>query len=292
MELFQLRYFVAAGRKLNFSRAAESLYVSQPSLSQQVARLETELGTHLFHRTGRRVTLTQAGQALLPLAERLLAGEAEARRTVEEVAGLRRGRLTLYALPALEQHLLPPWLARFRREHPDIQLQVRELRPARAIAQAVAEGEADLGFVHLPYEVEGLEHRVLLEDPFALVVPEGHSLARKRVLSLADVADQDWVWVREANDPDHPLYAACVAAGFRPRIVCESGSAQGVMALVAAGLGIALLPSLAIEDRAGVRQIPLQAATGRTLAVIWAPDRLEAAAAQFLRLCPGRPAGS
>ena len=104
MELFQLRYFVAAGRKLNFSRAAESLYVSQPSLSQQIARLESELGTSLFHRTGRRVRLTQAGQALLPLAERLLAGEEEARRTVEEVAGLRRGRLTLYALPALEQH--------------------------------------------------------------------------------------------------------------------------------------------------------------------------------------------
>lgn len=292
MELFQLRYFVAAGRKLNFSRAAESLYVSQPSLSQQVAKLETELGTPLFHRTGRRVTLTQAGQALLPLAERLLAGEAEARRTVGEVAGLRRGRLTLYALPALEQHLLPPWLALFRREHPEIQLQVRELRPARAIAQAVAEGEADLGFVHLPYEVENLEHRVLLEDPFVVVVPEGHPLARKRALNLADASDEEWVWVREANDPDHPLYAACTAAGFRPRIVCESGSAQGVMALVAAGLGIALLPNLAMEARAGVKRLRLEPAPGRTLAVIWSPDRLEPVAEAFLRLCEAPSIGS
>lgn len=283
MELFQLRYFVAAGRKLNFSRAAESLYVSQPSLSQQIARLESELGTSLFHRTGRRVTLTQAGQALLPLAERLLAGEQEARRTVEEVAGLRRGRLTLYSLPALEQHLLPPWLARFRREHPEIQLQVRELRPARAIAQAVAAGEADLGFVHLPYEAEGLEHRVLLNDPFVLVVPQTHPLARKRSVSLADVADEDWVWVREANDLDHPLYAACVAAGFRPRIVCESGSAQGVMALVEAGLGIALLPQLAIEARPGLNRVALDQAPGRTLAVIWSHERLEPTAEAFLR---------
>lgn len=292
MELFQLRYFVAAGRKLNFSRAAESLYVSQPSLSQQVARLESDLGTLLFHRTGRRVTLTQAGQALLPLAERLLAGEAEARRTVEEVAGLRRGRLTLYSLPALEQHLLPPWLARFRREHPDIQLQVRELRPARAIAQAVAEGEADLGFVHLPYEVDGLEHRVLLEDPFVVVVPEAHPLALKHSLGLGDVADEEWVWVREANDPDHPLYAACTAAGFRPRIVCESGSAQGVMALVAAGLGIALLPNLAIEARSGLKRVPLVPAPVRTLAVIWSPEKLEPAASAFLQLCEAPLIGS
>lgn len=283
MELFQLRYFVAAGRKLNFSRAAESLYVSQPSLSQQIARLEAELGASLFHRTGRRVALTQAGEALLPLAERLLAGEEEARRTVEEVAGLRRGRLTLYALPALEQHLLPPWLARFRRELPEIQLQVRELRPARAIAQAVAAGKADLGFVHLPFEADGLEHRVLLDDPFVLVVPESHPLARKRSIGLADVADEDWVWVREANDPDHPLYAACVAAGFRPRIVCESGSAQGVMALVEAGLGIALLPQLAIEARPGLRRVTLDQAPGRTLAVIWSPERLEPPAEAFLR---------
>jgi DNA-binding transcriptional LysR family regulator len=169
-------------------------------------------------------------------------------------------------------------LARFRREHPDIQLQVRELRPARAIAQAVADGEADLGFVHLPFEVQGLEHRVLLNDPFVVVVPEGHPLARKRILSLAEIADQDWVWVREANEPDHPLYAACTAVGFRPRIVCESG--------------IALLPNLAVEARAGLRRVRLEPAPGRTLAVIWSPDKLEPAAAAFLRLCEAPAIGS
>src|SRR5688572_18067279 len=101
MELFQLRYFTAAARLLNFSRAAESMGSSQPSLSLQIGRLEKELGTPLFHRLGRRVVLSDAGEVLLPLAERLLEQEAEARLAVREVAGLQRGRLALCALPAL-----------------------------------------------------------------------------------------------------------------------------------------------------------------------------------------------
>jgi DNA-binding transcriptional LysR family regulator len=286
MELFQLRYFVAAARRLHFSQAAEELHVSQPSLSLQIARLETELGTPLFHRQGRRVTLTDAGEALLPLAERLLEGEAEARRAVQQVAGLERGRLTLCALPALDQHLLPPWLARFRGEHPGIEVRVRELRPARAVAQAVLAGRADVGFVHLPCETEGLAVRELLDDELALVVPEDHRLAGREAESLAETAEEQWVWVHEAQDPDHPLYAACLAAGFVPRIVCESGSAQGVLALVAAGLGIALLPRLAIEPRPGLRVVPLAPpAPTRTLAALWQPGRLSHAAEAFLALC-------
>jgi DNA-binding transcriptional LysR family regulator len=285
MEIFQLRYFVAAARLLHFSRAADELYVSQPSLSLQIGKLETEVGTPLFHRQGRRVTLTDAGQALLPLAERILEQEAEARRVVQQVAGLERGRLSLCALPALDQHLLPPWLARFRRDHPAVDLRVREMRPARAVAHAVLGGQADLGFVHLPCDLEGLSMRTLLEEELALVVPEAHPLPASAAVRLDGAAGEDFVWVHEAQDPDHPLYAACLRAGFAPRIVCESGSAQGVLALVAAGLGIALLPRLAIEPRAGTRVVPLVDAPTRTLAVIWVPEALSHAARAFLDLC-------
>lgn len=286
MELFQLRYFIAAARLLHFSRAAEELYVSQPSLSLQIGRLEAELGTALFHRQGRRVTLTDAGAALLPQAERIVEAEAEARRVVQQVAGLERGRLSLCALPALDQHLLPPWLVRFRREHPGIEIRVRELRPARAVAQAVLAAQADLGFVHLPCEADGLAVRPLLEDPLALVVPEGHRWEGRAAVALEEAAAEEFVWVHEAQDPDHPLYSACLKAGFTPRIVCESGSAQGVLALVAAGLGVALLPRLAIEPRAGTRAVPLAApAPARTLAVLWNPEALSTAARAFLALC-------
>ena len=287
MEIFQLRYFVTAARLLHFSRAAEALYVSQPSLSLQIGKLEAELGAPLFHRQGRRVALTDAGEALLPLAERILQAETEARRVVQQVAGLERGRLSLCALPALDQHLLPPWLARFRREHPGIEVRVRELRPARAVAQAVAAGQADLGFVHLPCETEGLEVQPLLEDALALVVPEGHPLAGRDRVRLAEAAGEEFVWVHDAQDRDHPMYAACLRSGFAPRIVCESGSAQGVLALVAAGLGIALLPRLAIEPRAGTRAVALEDGPARTLAVLWVRERLSHAARAFLEVCLG-----
>jgi DNA-binding transcriptional LysR family regulator len=286
MELFQLRYFVTAARMLHFTRAAEALFVAQPSLSQQIGKLEAELGAALFHRQGRRVVLTDAGEVLLPLAERMLEQEAEAKHLVQQVAGLERGRLSLCALPALDQHLLPPWLARFRREHPEIELRVRELRPARAVAQAVLAGQADLGFVHLPCDTDGLAVRPLLEDPFALVVPDAHPFAVRDEVSLSEAASEDFVWVHEAQDPEHPLYAACLSAGFRPRIVCESGSAQGILALVAAGLGIALLPKLAIQPRGGVRIVPLEEPVpSRTLVVLWQPDALSHAARAFLNLC-------
>jgi DNA-binding transcriptional LysR family regulator len=286
MEIFQLRYFVTAARLLHFTRAAEALYVAQPSLSLQIGKLEAELGAPLFHRQGRRVVLTDAGAALLPLAERILEQEAEARRVVQQVAGLERGRLSLCALPALDQHLLPPWLARFRRDHPNVELRVRELRPARAVAQAVLSGQADLGFVHLPCDTEGLSVRPLLQDPFALAVADDHPFAGRESVALAEAAAEEFVWVHEAQDPEHPLYAACLAEGFRPRIVCESGSAQGVLALVAAGLGIALLPRLAIEPRPGVRIVPLaEPAPSRTLAVLWQPETLSHAAQAFLGLC-------
>lgn len=287
MELFQLRYFVAAARALHFSRAAEELYVSQPSLSLQIGKLETELGTQLFHRQGRGVVLTEAGKTLLPLAERILDQEAEARRAVQQVAGLERGRLSLCALPALDQHLLPPWLATFRRRYPGIEIRVRELRPARAVAQAVLSAQADLGFIHLPCDTEGLRVQPLLDDPIALVVPSGHRLAAQGTVALEEAAGEDWVWVHQAQDVDHPLYAACLRAGFTPRIVCESGSAQGILALVSAGLGVALLPRLAIDPWPGTEVLELAQPTARTLAVLWDEATLSPAGRAFLEIATG-----
>ena len=289
MELFQLRYFEAAARLGNFSRAAEEACVSQPSLSLQMGNLEREVGTALFTRHGRAVRLTDAGEALRGYAERMLELEAEARRAVRAVVGLERGRLSLWTLPTLGHHLLPPVLARFRRAHPDIEITVREAVPARVVGQAVAEGRADLGFVHLPCPVPGLARRVLSEEELALVVPVGHVLAGAGPVALADVAGEDFVWVPEGTTTEHPIYAACVAAGFTPRIACVSGSAQGMQALVAAGLGIALLPRLAIHPPDGAVLVELlPPRPTRTLAVVWreggAPTH---AAAAFLALVTG-----
>ncbi len=282
MELFQLRYFTAAARHLNFSRAAEEACVSQPSLSLQIANLEREVGAALFTRHGRSVRLTDAGAALHEHAERILEQEREARRAVRAVVGLERGRLSLWTLPTLGQHLLPPLLAGFRQTYPGVEISVREAVPARAVGEAVAAGRADLGFVHLPCDVRGLAQRVLLTEELALVVPQTHPLAARGSVALAALSDEDFVWAPEAATPEHPLYAACVAAGFAPRIACVSGSAQGMQALVAAGLGIALLPRLAIHPPEGARVIELSPPRPtRTLAVVWREKALSHAATAF-----------
>lgn len=285
MELFQLRYFVAAARLLHFTQAAEVCSVSQPSLSQQIANLEQEVGTPLFTRHGRTVQLTDAGHALLTYAERILEEEAGARRAIQEVIGLRRGQLVIWTLPTPGQHLLPSRLAAYRRAYPDIQISLREIVPARAIAEAVSAGKADLGIVHLPYQVEGLEERVLLREEMALVVPASHWAAQRAAVSLAETANEDFIWVSEGATEAHPLYAACLAAGFTPRIACLSGSAQGMQALVAADLGIALLPRLAIHPPDGAVVVELESPRPfRTLVVLWRADRLSHAARAFLEI--------
>lgn len=283
MELFQLRYFVAAAHRLHFTRAAEEMCVSQPSLSQQIASLERELGTLLFVRQGRSVSLTEAGTALLRHAERILDEEAAARRTIQEVLGLERGQLMLWTLPTPGHQLLPPLLAAYRKAHPRISIALHEAVPARAVAEAVATGKADIGIVHRPYEVEGLQERMLLQEDLALVVPESHRFAKKTELALAEASEEDFIWAPEGITPLHPLYAACLRAGFAPRIACVSGSAVGMQALVAAGLGVALLPKLAIDLPPGTHMVELASPRPtRTLVAIWQPERLSLAATAFL----------
>ena len=273
MELFQLRYFVAAARLGNFRRAAEAVCISQPSLSLQIANLEREVGVALFVRVGRGVQLTDAGQVLCDHAERLLDAEAGARAAVRAVAGLEAGHLAIWTLPTPGQTLLPPLLADFRAAHPGVALTVHEAVPARAIGEAVAGGRADIGFVHLPCAVAGLTVRPLFTEELALVVPHNHPLAAPNAAppALADLAAEDWVWVPEGTTSEHPIYAACLSAGFAPRIACVSGSAQGMQGFVAAGLGIALLPRLALSHPPpGVAVVELAPPRPtRTLAVIW-----------------------
>jgi LysR family hydrogen peroxide-inducible transcriptional activator len=295
MELFQLRYFEAAARLLNFSRAAEACHISQPSLSLQIANLEKEVGAPLFVRQGRVVRLTDAGATLSEYAERMLALEDEARRSVRAIVGLERGRLSLWTLPTPGQHLLPPALARFRAAHPKIEITVREATPARVIGEAIAAGKADIGIVQFPCRVPGLLARELLTEELVALAPERHPLAtRKRPPCLADLAAEDFVWVPDGDSAEHPIYAACLAAGFTPKIACTSGSAGGMQALVAAGLGIALLPRLAVHPPESVRVIPLApdpdsgVVPTRTLAAVWRADGpLTHPAEAFLELLTG-----
>ena len=245
MELYQLRYFLEVATQRNFTRAAARLHLAQAALSQQIRKLEQELGTVLVVRGRRESTLTAAGDALLLHARSLLAGAESARQAVLDVAGVRRGRLVVACIPSVSSCLLPPVIVAFRAKYPEVELVLVEETSA-GVSEWVESGRAELGFVQLPVAGRGFGVELLLVERFDLVVPRGHRLAQRVSAGLAEVAEESFVFYR--GRARESALEACRAAGFEPRVACETMELDTVRALVAAGLGVALLPELAIRS--------------------------------------------
>ena len=244
MELYQLEYFLEAARQRNFTRAAEHLHLAQAALSEQMRKLEADLGTPLFHRGGRETTLTAAGEVLREHAERLLTQAAEARRAVTDLMRLRGGRVVIGAIPSVSACVLPPVITAFRQEHPPVELALHE-GTSGEVAQWVDSGRVDLGIVQLPAEGGAFEETPLFTEAFVLLVPSSHPRSREAEVALASLAGEGFILYKgQARDA---ALTACREAGFEPRIVCESGELETVRSLAAAGLGVALLPALAVR---------------------------------------------
>ena len=241
MEFHQLRYFVAVADRRHFTQAANDLAVAQPSISRQIKKLEAELGAPLFQRVRGRVALTQAGEALLPWAKRVLDDVAGAKSQVRELAGLGRGRLAVGATPSLTTVLLPEVLARFHAEHPGVELVVHEAG-SRDLLKQLAQGEVEVALVILPVQEDAFATTPLLTEELVLAVPRGHRFARRRRISMADLRDVPLVMFREGYALRAVTMAACQRAGFEPAFALEGGEMDGVLRMVAAGLGVAVVP--------------------------------------------------
>ena len=249
MELHQLAYFESVSRHLHFTRAAEELNVAQPSVSQQIRKLESELGAPLFHRMKPHVALTEAGKAFLPHARAVLQQLDEARIEVQELSGLAKGTLAVGAPPSVGTHLLPTALAAFARRRPGIKLTFRE-GGSRTLVQLLEDGELDLAVVIQPIRHPLLETLPLLEEELLLAVPREHRLARmRRRVPLADLRDEPFVLLRGgAYDIRDQTLAACRRAGFEPRVGLDGGEMGSVLHFVAAGMGLAILPAMVLRD--------------------------------------------
>jgi LysR family transcriptional activator of glutamate synthase operon len=249
MEMHQLAYFESVSRHLHFTRAAEELNVAQPSVSQQIRKLEQELGTPLFHRMKRHVALTEAGTLFLRHARAVLRQLDEARVEVQELTGLRKGTLAVGAPPSVGTHLFPRALAAFSNRHPGIALTFREAG-SRTLVQLLEEGELDLAVVIQPIRHPALETQPLREEELLLTVPRSHQLAggRGRV-GLAQLRDEPFVLLREgAYDLRDQTLLACRRAGFEPRVALDGGEMDSVLRFVAAGIGLAILPEMVVSD--------------------------------------------
>jgi DNA-binding transcriptional LysR family regulator len=290
MEVHQLAYFESVSRHLHFTRAADELNVAQPSVSQQIRKLETELGTPLFHRMKRRVALTEAGQRFLPHARAVLQQLEEARVEVQELTGLRKGSLAVGAPPSVGTHLFPRALAAFSQKHPGIGLSFRE-GGSRTLVNLLEQGQLDLAVVIQPIRHPALETMPLLEEELLLAVPQGHALAgRQARVPLGELREEAFVMLREgAYDLRDQTLAACRKVGFEPRVVLDGCEMDSVLRFVAAGIGVAILPAMVLSDvdpATGPAAVRLQGPRlSRSLVIARRRDRyFSAAGREFARV--------
>jgi len=262
MELRHLRYFVAVAEELHFTRAALRLNIAQPPLSQQIRALEDELGVPLFLRTRRSVALTDAGHALLARARELLAATQALPRELQRIARGEVGQLRIGFSSTLPlTRVLREVVADHRRTHPDVALHLREMHSQLQFEQ-LRRGELDVGLVRYNEAApEGIRLLLLRRDPLRLVVPSSHRFARRRSVTIADCRDESFIgFPGDAGTGTGPLLKRlCAQAGFEPRIAQEAREATTQIGLVAAGLGIAVLPApLEALRMEGVHYVPLE----------------------------------
>ena len=262
MELRHLRYFVAVAEELHFTRAALRLNIAQPPLSQQIRALEEALGVQLFVRTRRSVALTDAGHALLGKARELLSATQALPQELQRVARGEVGVLRIgfsSTLPLTK--VLRDVVADHRRTHPHVALNLREMHSQRQF-DGLRRGELDVGLVRYNERApDGIRLAVLRRDPLRLVVPSTHRFARRKSVAIADCRDEPFIgFPGDAGTGTGPLLKRlCAQAGFEPRIAQEAREATTQIGLVAAGLGVAVLPApLEAVRIEGVHYVPLE----------------------------------
>jgi DNA-binding transcriptional LysR family regulator len=248
LNVARLKVLTEVAYRGSFSAAAEALSYSQSAVSQQIAALEAETGMTLLERHPRGVSLTAAGQTLVGHAEGILARLEAAEASLSDIAGLRGGRLRMASFPTAGATLMPLAIATFRERYPDVELTLAEGEPEQ-IAPRLRAGELDLALLFEFDEsplAEGIARVELLEDPLFLALPREHSLAAKPKLRLRDLHGESWVQTSSSSPCARQVVRSCHAAGFEPRVSFESDDYQTVQGLVAAGVGVALIPVLAL----------------------------------------------
>lgn len=242
MELSQLRYFVAVAETGNFTRASERSHVTQPSLSQQIINLEKELGHKLFHRLGRKAVLTEAGAVFVERARRILIEVENASKELSDHPGLDR-RITIGALPTIAPYLLPPLIARCRRELPNLLIHVREDFRSD-LTRYVVEGELDLAIVTLPVKDPRVAIEPLMTEPLLLVVGREHPFARREEIAVTDLVDETFVTMGEASTLAAAISGFFGHHNFVPKIGYRCAQVATLKIFVGMGLGISILPQV------------------------------------------------
>lgn len=282
MELRQLNYLVTVIEEASFTRAAAKLHVAQPGVSAQIRRLEREVGEPLLDRSGRTVRATEAGLAMLPHARAALDAVAGARASVDELAGLVRGRVAVGAVGLLASVDLPGLLAGFHERHPAVAIAVSEDSPERLVAGLLT-GRFDMVLVGAGTPAEHLATQVVADEALTAIVGPDDPLAGRTSVTVAGLRHRELISLVRGTGLRAGVDAACAAAGFEPRIAIEAGDPRVLVEFVARGLGVALVPeSVARVYGAGVRALPVPRAPRARIVLGWRADGPASPAARVL----------
>lgn len=284
MELHQLRYFQAVARFRSFTRAAKHERISQPSLSQQIRKLEDELGAQLFDRLGRRIRLTAFGERFQEHALRILNNLEDARRDVKAMLGLHSGKAFVGVIPTVAPYLLPQALRRCSEAFPEITIDIVE-DLTQGLMKGLTDGDLDLALLSLPVEAPELVAEPLLHERMLLAVPKRHPLwQRRRRVSLKEVAHEPFLLLKDGHCFRDDVLEVCKRAQLNLRIIFEGGQFDTLMAMVSAGTGVTLLPEMASRryrnrDDAGLIEFdPPQ--PSRTIGIVRAKGKFQTPAAK------------
>src|SRR5437588_6524692 len=288
MDIRQLRYLVALADERHFTRAAAREHIAQPALSQQIKRLEDELGLTLVERSTRQVTITDAGELLVARSRRILAEAEAARAELESLKGVESGRVTVGAMHTMGPIDVSLVLAIFHERHPAVELTVRE-QSSEELASMLRDDELDLAFLSVTERVEseGLGLDQLVSEELVAVLPTDHRYAHRRRLPMAELEGDELISFREGARLRELLESAGRHAGFEPKIKLESNESGRIRRLVARGMGVAILPrSDAIAPGAEVAVVALiEPSLSRDITLAWRQDRRHPpAVAAFLEL--------
>ncbi|WP_059043274.1 LysR family transcriptional regulator [Paenibacillus rubinfantis] len=288
MELRQLQYTLQIAEEKNFSRAADKLHIAQPSLSQQLSKLEQELGVKLFQRNTSTVELTYAGASFIAHAQKIMDAVAELRQEMDDISQLRAGRVVVGSMPITGSHLLPYVLPAFKESYPDIQVTLLE-DTSLNLEKLTAGGGTDLSLLSLPLQEPSLSYVPIGEEIIDLAVPPNHPLAthpgvQERGVELAQLQEEPFIVLKKGQGFRKLTVELCRSAGFEPNVVFESNNIETVQSLVAAGMGITLVPRfIARAKRSELipAYLPLAApAPSRTLVIAYRKGRYLSKAAE------------
>jgi DNA-binding transcriptional LysR family regulator len=288
MDLRQLRYLVALAEEQNFTRAAAREHIAQPALSQQIRRLEDELGVALIERTTRHMSFTEAGELLVGRARRIMAEVDAAQSELDALKGIDMGRVRVGAIHTMGPIDISLVLAIFHERHPGVELTVRE-EPSEELAEMIRDDELDLAFLSVTEQVEshGLALHQLVSEELVVLLPPDHRLAHRRRLRMAELREEEFISFRPGARLRELLFVAGRHAGFEPQVKLESNESPRIRRLVARGMGVAILPrSDAVSPGAEVAVVALtDPPLSRDITLAWRHERRHPpAVAEFLGL--------